>query len=567
MTTETALAPCSLPLAPVETYFADISVELIARNPRQPRRQFAPEALQELADSLVAHGQLQPIALRAVDLIDPDDPARPCRYALIMGERRWRAARAIPWASIQAKVYAGVDEATAHEMALVENLERAALNPMEEAEALADLKSVHHYTQEQIADRVYHGKKSRGRVANLLRLLELPAAAQAHVRAGALTQKHAEALLRFREFPAVIEAMADLAVKRGTAAGELGKGLPFDQELDKAGVVVAIDYDAFEGTGLMFDDKRVFDELKAQPWICVVKGANTFSNDHVYALDAAQWEGWIGAKRAAYQERVKKEAAKKQAELDLRAAEKTEEVAAVKAGAKTKAAAKLELRGPVDLSKLAHGSFAELDELPAAIRKQIPAEKIELGIARWGSEKHKQGDVIEFTRDVNLVRSLQARAAAKKNKLVRAQLDAALDVMLETVGAIKTVNAGDLALIAGYAIATGYPGDFADEDFEAIGENPTEELHKLEPVQIIKLTLVHKLRGEWYQARRDAKAIPGNLEAYAQGYEQRLEQKQAAAEKAQAAKLAKPSTSSGQGEGPAADKKTTRRPKGKAKKK
>lgn len=166
-----------------------ISTDAIVPNPRQPRSVFDPEALQELADSIREMGLIQPLIVQQVPGSQdaPDGP----RYQLITGERRWRAARLAGLRHVDVIV----KEATPQEMlelALVENIQRADLNPLEEAGAYQQLNDEFGLTQERIAERV---GRSRASVANAMRLLRLPQEVKDALVTGEITEGHARALL------------------------------------------------------------------------------------------------------------------------------------------------------------------------------------------------------------------------------------------------------------------------------------------------------------------------------------------------------------------------------------
>jgi ParB family chromosome partitioning protein len=160
----------------------EIPVDQIDANPRQPRKVFDQASLDELARSLRAAGMLQPVVVRR-------GPGG--RWQLIAGERRWRAARQAGLERIPAVVREATD-AESLELALIENLLREDLNPMEEAEAYHQALTEFGWTQEQLAQRV---GKDRSTIANALRLLRLPPSIQQDLRAGRLTMGHARALL------------------------------------------------------------------------------------------------------------------------------------------------------------------------------------------------------------------------------------------------------------------------------------------------------------------------------------------------------------------------------------
>jgi ParB family chromosome partitioning protein len=166
-----------------------VEIERIVPNPRQPRERFAHETLRELAESIRAHGVIQPLVVTQVRLADNETLPR---YQLIAGERRWQASRLAGLAAVPVVVR----EATPQEMlelALIENIQRADLNPLEEAAAYRHLMDDFHLTQEQVAERV---GKSRVAVANAVRLLKLPEEARRALGEGQISEGHARALLR-----------------------------------------------------------------------------------------------------------------------------------------------------------------------------------------------------------------------------------------------------------------------------------------------------------------------------------------------------------------------------------
>ena len=158
-----------------------LPVEAIERNPRQPRKRFEEAKLEELAQSIKAHGIMEPILVRREG----------GRYKIVAGERRWRAAQRAGLAEVPA-VVREASEREAFELALVENLQRADLNAIEEAEAYQVILETHRLTQEQVADRV---GKERSTVANALRLLKLPDDVRDLVRDGEPDMGLARALL------------------------------------------------------------------------------------------------------------------------------------------------------------------------------------------------------------------------------------------------------------------------------------------------------------------------------------------------------------------------------------
>lgn len=169
---------------PVEQNVRLIPVVAIQPNPRQPRTRFDDAALDELAASIRTHGVIQPLVLTA-------NPRRPDLYWLVAGERRWRAAQRAGLHAVPALVR-DADDRQLVELALIENLQRADLDALEEARAYATLLEEFGLTQAEVAERV---GKSRSAVANTVRLLNLPDALQAALADGLLSPGHARALL------------------------------------------------------------------------------------------------------------------------------------------------------------------------------------------------------------------------------------------------------------------------------------------------------------------------------------------------------------------------------------
>ncbi|MDP8994308.1 MAG: ParB/RepB/Spo0J family partition protein [Pseudomonadota bacterium] len=179
-----------------------IPVASIEPNLAQPRRAFDEEALAELAESIRSRGVIQPIVVRPRD----------GRYQIVAGERRWRAAQKARLHEIPA-IVRDFDDAETLEVALVENIQRQDLNAIEEAQGYKRLIDDYGHTQEELG-RLVH--KSRSHVANLLRLLDLPASVQEMVAAGQLSMGHARALVTAPD----AEALAQDVVKRGLSVRE-----------------------------------------------------------------------------------------------------------------------------------------------------------------------------------------------------------------------------------------------------------------------------------------------------------------------------------------------------------
>jgi len=184
----------------VEAVYAEVPIARIAANPRQPRTVFDPDALAELTFSIKEIGLLQPLVVRASG----------SRYQLIAGERRLRACKAAGMSTVPVIIRQTADDALLRD-ALLENLHRADLNPLEEAAAYSQLLADFGCTQEELATRL---GRSRPQVSNTIRLLKLPPAVQRRVAAGVLSAGHARALLSL-DSAAAMDAMAQRIVAEG----------------------------------------------------------------------------------------------------------------------------------------------------------------------------------------------------------------------------------------------------------------------------------------------------------------------------------------------------------------
>ncbi len=182
-------------------HYREIPVSVITPNPRQPRRTFDEEALEELAESIRQVGLLQPVVVRA---------AGPGRYELVMGERRWQASQRAGLTEIGAIVKQTQDDDLLRD-ALIENMHRQQLDPLEEAAAYQQLLDDFGATHEELARKV---GRSRPHISNTLRLLNLPPAVQKRVAAGVLSAGHARALLSLND-PEAQDRLAHRIVAEG----------------------------------------------------------------------------------------------------------------------------------------------------------------------------------------------------------------------------------------------------------------------------------------------------------------------------------------------------------------
>ena len=202
-------------------YFAEIPIDQIHANAKQPRTVFEDEALAELVGSIQEVGLLQPIVVRK-DAVDS--------YELVMGERRWRASRLAGLEAVPAIVRATADDDMLRD-ALLENIHRVQLNPLEEAAAYQQLMEDFGCTQQQLAGQI---KRSRSQIANTVRLLNLPPTVQRRVAAGVLSAGHARALLGLPDVPTqerlaqriVAEGLSVRATEEIVALGTRGRPRP-----------------------------------------------------------------------------------------------------------------------------------------------------------------------------------------------------------------------------------------------------------------------------------------------------------------------------------------------------
>ena len=210
-----------MPPAPAGAYFADLPIAQVAPNQVQPRQVFDEEAMAELVHSIREVGLLQPVVVRR---------SGPESYELVMGERRWRAAQEAGLETIPA-IVRQTDDSDMLRDALLENLHRSQLNPLEEAAAYSQLLEDFSCTHEQLAERI---GRSRPQISNTIRLLKLSPAVQRRVAAGVISAGHARSLLAVED-PALQDRLAARVVSEGisvrgleelVAVGETGATEP-----------------------------------------------------------------------------------------------------------------------------------------------------------------------------------------------------------------------------------------------------------------------------------------------------------------------------------------------------
>jgi len=227
----------------------ELPIELVRRNADQPRRHFGADELQELADSIRERGVIQPIVVRPL-------AEAPGEYQIVAGERRWRAAQLAGLHAIPALVRE-LDDVEVIELAMIENIQRADLNALEEARGYAVMIKRFNRSHETIAGIV---GKSRSHVANTLRLMRLPERVQEHLEAGRLTAGHARTLLDLENAEVLAERIirGGLNVRQAEALSKRARGTPATQSKPgrasgKSADTAALESDLAEVLGLKVD--------------------------------------------------------------------------------------------------------------------------------------------------------------------------------------------------------------------------------------------------------------------------------------------------------------------------
>lgn len=220
----------------VEDGIKMVRVSAIEPNRGQPRKEFDSESLSELADSIREHGVLQPLLVRRLPGASLEDES----YQLVAGERRWRAARMAGLSEVPV-VVREMSEAEVLEFALIENLQREDLNPLEEAGGYQELIDTFGLTQEEVARKV---GRSRSAVANALRVLKLPQELHPYLRDGDLTAGHAKALLTVKERGKMLK-LAEITIEQGLSVREVERRAARLNEASEEADLVPIIHDHF----------------------------------------------------------------------------------------------------------------------------------------------------------------------------------------------------------------------------------------------------------------------------------------------------------------------------------
>jgi len=237
----------------------NVPIESVRPNPDQPRRAFTQEALEELSDSIAEKGIIQPLIVRP-------DPQEEGLFQIVAGERRWRAAQMAQLHEVPV-IVRDFDDTEVLEVAIIENIQRADLNPVEEAMGYRQLMDRFNHTQERLATAM---GKSRSHIANLMRLLTLPEEVQSYLRDGQLSAGHARALVGSDDAVSIarevinkglsVREVEKLMRKPTAPTGGASRPHPagdkdadtkaLESDLSAAiGMPVSIDHDADNGTG------------------------------------------------------------------------------------------------------------------------------------------------------------------------------------------------------------------------------------------------------------------------------------------------------------------------------
>ena len=226
----------------------DMPLAWLTPSTYNPRRTFDQESLQQLADSIQQHGLLEPIVVReihppadwSVRVVDQDGTTCPT-YEVVAGERRYRACRLLQLQTVPVRVLEGVDDKRALQIAIIENLQRVDLDPLEEARGYAALRDQAGMTQTAIAAAV---KRSQPAIAKALGLLKLPDEVQEMLQTGQITSAHAAALERFADFPAYTSAVAKETVAYEWTSKRLAaEKCPTTYQMQQQGLVEHVGYD------------------------------------------------------------------------------------------------------------------------------------------------------------------------------------------------------------------------------------------------------------------------------------------------------------------------------------
>jgi len=417
-----------------------LPIALIDSSPLNPRKRFDEDELQRLADSLKADGLLQPIVVKPVG----------GRYEIIAGERRWRAAKQLGWTDIDAIVRADVDDATHLRLALLENLERTDLDPLEEAEGYRQLQQLG-MTQAAIAEAVHRSQPS---IANSIRLLRAPDQVRERLAKREMSPSHVLALLsRFENFPEALVKVAEVAVERRTPSKELEKplGWEFTQALREANLAVEV-------SGAEFDWRKTCTSCPFGAFVGSSYGGQCLKPEHFRQLQKEQW-------------------AKDKTKLE-------------KAAEKSAAGEKVTLK----LSQLKYGQYEQIYTAPEGCSTACACR------AKALTHGNTTVDVCLKPAELHRLRQAQRDREAAARRAHAEDLGKRCGDRLDQV---TSIGSDELALLAGAAI-----DDVRDDGvvtriltkyapgFKLSGKAGYDDLASLQPLQLVKIAVELLLSSE-----------------------------------------------------------------------
>lgn len=407
----------------------------IDSSPLNPRKRFDEEELQSLADSLQTDGLLQPIVVRPVGE----------RFLVVAGERRWRAAKRLEWTHIAAVVRDDVDDAVHLRLALLENLARTDLDPLEEADGYRQLQDLG-MTQQAIAAAVH---RSQPAIANTIRLLKAPAEVRDRLSTREISPSHVLALLRYEAFPQAMVKIAEIAAEKRTPTKELEKGLgwEFTQGLQDAKLVASIGYNA------EFD------------WQKVCQKKCPFG-----AFQASNYNGGLCFKPEHFRE----------LQREARAAKKAEVKQALEA-------ASTDGKAALRLNQLKYGQYEQLYQVPRGCSKACDCRRTALS---YGDQTVQV--CVNPTRYRQLRQEQQQREEQQRKDraaMLRTHCTKLLDAVTE-------VGVRELVLLVGAIARNTRWDDLLGKCLKAYAPDAKlskrvayDELAALEPVQLVKVAV------------------------------------------------------------------------------
>lgn len=434
-----------------------LPIAQIDSSPLNPRKRFAEEQLRELAASLELDGLLQPILVKRT-LETGGGVLGGDRYEIVAGERRWRAAKLLGWTEIRAIARRDIDQATHVRLALLENLARTDLDPLEEAAGYQQLQDLG-MTQQAIAEAVHRSQPS---IANAIRLLKLPDDVRSLISGGELSASHGIGLLRWNGFPAIQSRVATMVLEQHIPSKELDSPVPPDHwTLAREGLVREVS--EWRAT---FNTKI----CEKCPFGAYRKG---------------QHSGGICLKPEHFDE-LERDAEKKRQAAAQRQLDK-----ARTSGQKVP-----------KLESLARNSYIDL-------RYSRAPEGCGEGCTCRGSALERGGKIVEICTDAKRFQRLTAKVTRDANAAKRAELASFLDRLNDKLDTLAEVGPSELGIVVAAALRNLHETDFKDAvkwvgglvdakdlgDFRKHGNRP-RELAQLLPGDLIKMAVYAILHNE-----------------------------------------------------------------------